>query len=49
MVTNKKVAVITGSHKGLGLEIARKLAQKDDIWVIITSRQESDGQAAEKS
>lgn len=37
MTTNRKVAVITGSYKSLGLAIASQLAQ-DDIWVIITSR-----------
>ncbi|MEO1005611.1 MAG: SDR family oxidoreductase [Cyanobacteria bacterium J06638_38] len=48
MTTNRKVAVITGSYKGLGLAIARKLAQQDDIWVIITSRKESDCQNTEQ-
>jgi NAD(P)-dependent dehydrogenase (short-subunit alcohol dehydrogenase family) len=28
MNTNRKVALITGANKGLGLEIARQLAQK---------------------
>ena len=48
MTTNRKIAVITGSHKGLGLAIACKLAQKDDILVIITSRKEADCQATEQ-
>ncbi|MEM8720023.1 MAG: SDR family oxidoreductase [Cyanobacteria bacterium P01_G01_bin.39] len=48
MTTNRKVAVITGSYKGLGLAIARKLAQQEDIWVIITSRKEADSQATEE-
>ncbi|MBE9046325.1 SDR family oxidoreductase [Pleurocapsales cyanobacterium LEGE 10410] len=48
MTTNRKVAVITGSYKGLGLAIARELAQQDDIWVIITSRKETDCQATEQ-
>ncbi|MDJ0635971.1 MAG: SDR family oxidoreductase [Xenococcaceae cyanobacterium MO_188.B29] len=48
MTNNRKVAVITGSHKGLGLAIARKLAQKDDILVIITSRKESDSKATKQ-
>ena len=48
MTTNRKVAVITGSYKGLGLAIARKLAQQDDIWVIITSRQKSACQVTEQ-
>ncbi|MEO0935896.1 MAG: SDR family NAD(P)-dependent oxidoreductase, partial [Cyanobacteria bacterium J06641_2] len=36
------------SHKGLGLAIARKLALKEDILVIISSRKESDGQATQQ-
>lgn len=44
----QKVAVITGSHKGLGYAIARKLAQKEDIQVVLTSRQEQDGLAAQQ-
>ncbi|VEP17599.1 Short-chain dehydrogenase/reductase SDR [Hyella patelloides LEGE 07179] len=48
MTTNRKVAVITGSHKGLGIAIARKLALLDDVWVIITSRKESDSKATEQ-
>ena len=48
MTTNKKIAVITGSHKGLGLAIARKLALEKDILVIISSRKESDGQTTQQ-
>ena len=48
MTTNRKVAVITGSYKGLGLAIAGKLAEQDDIWVIITSRKETGCQATEQ-
>ncbi len=48
MTTNRKVAVITGSHKGLGLAIASKLASLEDIWVIITSRKEYDSKATEQ-
>ncbi|PZU95774.1 MAG: short-chain dehydrogenase [Pseudanabaena sp.] len=44
----KKVAVITGSHKGLGYAIARQLAQKEDIQVIITSRNLQDGISAQQ-
>ena len=43
-----KKAVITGSHKGLGYAIARQLAQHSDISVIITSRKEADGLAAQR-
>jgi NAD(P)-dependent dehydrogenase (short-subunit alcohol dehydrogenase family) len=44
----QKVAVITGSHKGLGYAIARQLAQKQDIRVVITSRNEQDGRGAQQ-
>lgn len=44
----KKVAVITGSHKGLGYAIARQLAQKEDIQVVITSRNLQDGITAQQ-
>jgi NAD(P)-dependent dehydrogenase (short-subunit alcohol dehydrogenase family) len=48
MAMTKKVAVITGSHKGLGYAIARNLAQKEDIQVVITSRNPQDSIAAQK-
>jgi len=48
MEANKKIAVITGSHKGLGLAIARKLALTENILVIISSRKESDGEATQR-
>lgn len=44
----QKIAVVTGSHKGLGYAIARKLAQQKDIKVILTSRKEKDGLEAQK-
>jgi NAD(P)-dependent dehydrogenase (short-subunit alcohol dehydrogenase family) len=44
----QKVAAITGGHKGLGYEITRQLAQKEDIQVILTSRKEQDGLAAKQ-
>jgi NAD(P)-dependent dehydrogenase (short-subunit alcohol dehydrogenase family) len=44
----QKVAVITGSHKGLGYAIARQLAQQENIQVVLTSRQEQDGLAAQQ-
>ncbi len=43
----KRVAAVTGSHKGLGLEIARQLAKIDTIKVIISSRGESEGLEAQ--
>lgn len=48
MSTTQKIAVITGSHKGLGYAIARKLAQQEGIRVVITSRKEQDGLAAQQ-
>lgn len=44
----QNVAVITGSHKGLGYAIARRLAQQENMQVILTSRQEQDGLAAQQ-
>ncbi|MBD2435901.1 SDR family NAD(P)-dependent oxidoreductase [Nostoc sp. FACHB-110] len=49
MSTEKRVAVITGSYKGLGFEIAKKLANFDNIQVIITGRDTAKGlEAREK-
>ena len=39
-----KVAVVTGANRGLGLEVCRQLAQKEDIQVILSSRLEAKGQ-----
>jgi NAD(P)-dependent dehydrogenase (short-subunit alcohol dehydrogenase family) len=44
----QKVAVVTGSHKGLGYAIARQLAQREDIQVVLTSRKEQEGLAAQQ-
>lgn len=44
----QNVAVITGSHKGLGYAIARRLAQQENMQVILTSRQTQDGLAAQQ-
>lgn len=44
----RKVAVVTGSHKGLGYAIARRLAQREDIQVVLTSRREQEGIAAQQ-
>lgn len=41
----KKVALITGGNKGIGLETARQLGRKD-FTVLITARDESRGRAA---
>ncbi|MBD1846907.1 SDR family oxidoreductase [Cyanobacteria bacterium FACHB-63] len=48
MSTTQKIAVITGSHKGLGYAIARQLAQQENIRVVLSSRQEQDGLAAQQ-
>jgi NAD(P)-dependent dehydrogenase (short-subunit alcohol dehydrogenase family) len=49
MTMTQKVAIITGSHKGLGYAIARQLAQQENIRSVLTSRQEQDGLAAQQS
>jgi NAD(P)-dependent dehydrogenase (short-subunit alcohol dehydrogenase family) len=46
--TAKKVALITGGNKGLGLEIARQLAAKD-IVVVIGARNATSGEEAVKT
>jgi NAD(P)-dependent dehydrogenase (short-subunit alcohol dehydrogenase family) len=43
MKIEKRIAVITGSSKGLGFEIARQLAKLENIQVIISSRDEAQG------
>lgn len=43
----QRVAVVTGSHKGLGYAIARQLTQKE-IQVILTSRKEQDGRTSQQ-
>lgn len=45
---DQRIAVITGSHKGLGLEIARQLAQRDGVRVVISSRKEAEGHEAQQ-
>ncbi len=45
MSENKKVAVVTGGNRGIGFETCRQLA-KQDIKVILTSRDEAKGKAA---
>lgn len=46
MTEQPKIAVVTGSNRGLGYAIARKLGQQPDIKVIVTSRREAEGLAA---
>lgn len=42
MTYQKKIAVVTGSNRGLGYAIARKLSQ-NGIHVVLTSRNQTDG------
>ncbi|MFN6568375.1 SDR family oxidoreductase [Dendronalium sp. ChiSLP03b] len=47
MTTQQKIAVVTGSNRGLGYAISRKLSQIG-IRVILTSRNQTDGLAAKQ-
>ena len=47
MTNQTNIAVVTGSNRGLGLAISRKLSQLG-IHVVLTSRNETDGLAAYK-
>jgi NAD(P)-dependent dehydrogenase (short-subunit alcohol dehydrogenase family) len=42
----KKVAVVSGGNRGIGLEICRQLAQHGDVEVILTARDTRRGQDA---
>lgn len=46
-VINKRVAVVTGSNKGIGLAICRQLAERG-LRVILTSRDIAKGQVAQR-
>lgn len=48
MSMTQKIAVITGSHKGLGYAIAGQLARQENVRVVLTSRREQDGLAAQQ-
>lgn len=39
----KKVAIVTGANRGIGLEICRQLAAHDDVQVLLTSRNQRAG------
>lgn len=45
MANQKKVALVTGANKGLGLEMARQLAQKG-VTVVLAARDSQKGEAA---
>lgn len=45
-MSKPRVALVTGSNRGIGLEICRQLAAQPDVKVIATSRDESKGRAA---
>ncbi|MBD2303867.1 SDR family oxidoreductase [Nostoc sp. FACHB-190] len=47
MTTQTKIAVVTGSNRGLGYAISRKLAHIG-IHVVLTSRNQTDGLAAKQ-
>ncbi len=40
------VALVTGSNRGIGLEVVRQLAQQDDMTVILTARSMEKAKAA---
>jgi NAD(P)-dependent dehydrogenase (short-subunit alcohol dehydrogenase family) len=43
-----RIAVVTGANRGIGREIARQLAQRGDLHVVLTARDEKKGRAAAK-
>jgi len=45
-MTGKRVVVVTGANRGIGHEIARQLAQRADLHVVLTARDEKKGKAA---
>jgi NAD(P)-dependent dehydrogenase (short-subunit alcohol dehydrogenase family) len=45
MANNKRVALVTGANKGLGLEMARQLGQQG-VTVVLAARDQKKGEAA---
>lgn len=45
MITSKKIALVTGANKGLGLEIARRLGQIG-MFILLGARDKTRGHAA---
>lgn len=45
-MSDKRIAVVTGGNRGIGLEICRQLARREDLHVVLTSRDVAKGQAA---
>jgi len=45
----RRIAVVTGANRGIGLEICRQLAQQAEFRVVLTSRDESKGRDAVKT
>jgi NAD(P)-dependent dehydrogenase (short-subunit alcohol dehydrogenase family) len=45
---DKRVAVVTGGNRGIGFEICRQLARRDDVRVVLTARDKAKGTAAAK-
>jgi len=45
---DKRVAVVTGANRGIGLEICRQLAKLGGIHVVLTARDAKKGEAAAK-
>ncbi|MBR8837520.1 MAG: SDR family oxidoreductase [Stigonema ocellatum SAG 48.90 = DSM 106950] len=48
MTDQKKIAVVTGSNRGLGYAISQKLAHISNVHVVLTSRKEAEGVAAKQ-